>query len=250
MATVKKYILINRGFSGTYLETRLGHELINFIEDDSGRQWCYINKNGELAFDKYGKVEWVINTILVRRGVFEVLNVMYVKGGHLETYKNTPQGKVRLREEHSKYLKEQDIRFGGVPFHDLYLEQDIVTFRAKQVYLPLKRIILSHEDLSDDPLGPDSIRLEMVKNSTGEAKQLGNQSARTYVSNNDVAYERLLSLISNPDFFQMGHQSQFEDIYHGQPMAFCEKDSAWVKLTEYLNQKKRFVTAVLEKRGK
>lgn len=247
MASLKKYILINRGFSGTYLETKLGHELINFVADDRGRQWCFINKDGQLAFDKYGKVEWVINTILVRRGVFEVLNVMNVKGGHLEVYKNTPDGKVRLHEEHTKYLKSQDIRFGGVVFHDLFHDLSVVTFRAEQVYLPRKRIILTHEDLTGDPLAPDSIHLEMINNSTGKAKQLGNQSARTYVSNKDGAYELLLSLISNPEYFKKGYQPQFADIILGYPMSFCEKDSDVVDLTEYIDQKQRFIEAIKSK---
>ena len=76
-------------------------------------------------------------------------------------------------EEHTKYLKSQDIRFGGVVFHDLFHDLSVVTFRAEQVYLPRKRIILTHEDLTGDPLAPDSIHLEMIKNSTRRSEATG-----------------------------------------------------------------------------
>ena len=189
MKRQKKYILINRGFSGEYLEDHLGHEMINFLADDRGRQWCYINKDGQLAFDKYGKIDWVINIILVRRGVFEVLNAFRVDQ-HLEITTKTSQGKrYRLVEEHAKYLKKQGITYGKAPFHSIFEDLSVITFSVSKVYLPKKRIILTDSDLAGDFLEPDAIRVNMTRGSDGAKKKLGNQSPRTYVSSDDAPYE-------------------------------------------------------------
>ena len=245
MRQPKKYVLINRGFSGTYLEDHIGHEMINFLADDRGRQWCFINKNGELPFDKYDRIDWVINVILVRRGVFEVLNAFRV-GKHLEVATKTSQGKrYRLPEEHAKFLRSQKITYGGVPFHDIFEEEDsVVTFSVAKVYLPRKRIILTDADLTGDPLEKDAIRVKMIRGSDGEDKKLGNQSPRTYVSSSDGSYEELLSLFQDESMFKKGYLPQYEDILLGVQMAYCERDSQVVDITEFEEQKRLFLKRI------
>lgn len=243
----KKYILINRGFSGDYLEDHIGHEMINFLADDRGRQWCYINKDGQLAFDKYGKIDWVINVILVRRGVFEVLNVFQVNE-HLEVASKTSQGKrYRLVEEHTKYIKKFGITYGKVPFHSIFDDLSVITFSVSKVLLPKKRIILTDSNLAGDVLEADAIRVNMIRSSDGEEKKLGNQSPRTYVSNNDESYEKLLSLFQDESMFHRGYLPQYDDILLGASMAFCEHDTRVVDTKEYERQKKLFLERIKER---
>ena len=234
----KRYILINRVFSGTYLSDHVGHELINFIADDYGRQWCFVNKDGTMPFERYNKVDWIINCILVRRGVFEVLNAFFVQGSHIEFSEQAWRDKrIFHYQEQNEYLKRANVRYGGALVSDIYNDGAIVTYVARQVLLPKKRILLTHLNLTGDPLEGDAVRLIMEE---GE-KELGNQSPRTYVANTDQSYEELGRLLGDEAYFKKGFMPTVGDIRYGANMAYCEKDRELVNLTEYDKQKQLFL---------
>ena len=244
-----RYILINRIYSGAYLKDRLGHEAINLVADDRGRQWCYINPNGLLPADKRGKVDWVINTILIRRGVFEVLNVFNVRDGELMRYVRTTQGtKEPLLDDHREFLIKQGIKYGGVAFHDIFEPDSVITFKANDVYVPRKRIVLTHMDLTGDPLNEDAIHLHMEGLNDAEEKQLGTQSARTYVRDTDQAYADLIAAINDQSLLRKRYLPMIADLDAGAEMAYCERDAGVVDLTEYQRQKDWFLERINSQR--
>ena len=244
MRVDKRYILINRVFSGTYLSDHIGHELINFLADDHGTQWCFVNKNGEMPLDKYNKVDWVINVILIRRGVFEVLNAFHTVGGHIEFSEFADRKRIFHAREQSAFLNRLDVKYGGVPVTKLYNDGAIVTYRVPEVYVPKKRIVISHLDLTGDALEQDAIRVKMTHPSGEKEKQLGNQSPRTYIVSTDASYGTMLSLLGNQDYFKKGFLPQVDDLQYGIPLAYCEKDADLIDLTMFHEQKRLFLEKI------
>ena len=49
----KKGIVLNRMYTGSYLSTNLGHEVINMFQADNGKHYLYLNDKGN--FDKKRK---------------------------------------------------------------------------------------------------------------------------------------------------------------------------------------------------
>ena len=45
-------IVLNRMYSGSYLTTNLGHEVINMFQSDNGKHYLYLNSRGN--FDEKG----------------------------------------------------------------------------------------------------------------------------------------------------------------------------------------------------
>ena len=59
---IKKGIVLNRMYSGSYLTTNLGHEVINMFQSDNGKHYLYLNAKGN--YDHKGLN--VKNMLLVR----------------------------------------------------------------------------------------------------------------------------------------------------------------------------------------
>ena len=45
----KKGIVLNRMYTGSYLSSNLGHEVINMFQDDQGKHYLYLNAKGNYA---------------------------------------------------------------------------------------------------------------------------------------------------------------------------------------------------------
>ena len=59
----KKGIVLNRMYTGSYLSTNLGHEVINMFQADNGKHYLYLNDKGNFA-NKYTKL--IDDMLLVR----------------------------------------------------------------------------------------------------------------------------------------------------------------------------------------
>lgn len=55
--------LFNKIFSGSYLNDNLGHEIINFIKDDTGKRYIYLNPWGETSNDCINETKYVFHII-------------------------------------------------------------------------------------------------------------------------------------------------------------------------------------------
>lgn len=117
----KTGIVLNRMYTGSYLSTNLGHEVINMFQADDKKHYLYLNskgnfgKNGEevgtMLFVKYageGSVEVV--------GKAENLNV--VQSAHC----TLPRDLERINEEVQKLQNDfmKNIYYGGVPIQKIF----------------------------------------------------------------------------------------------------------------------------------
>ena len=52
----KKGIVLNRMYTGSYLSSNLGHEVINMFPDDDGNYYMYLNATGDFSAEHAGKI--------------------------------------------------------------------------------------------------------------------------------------------------------------------------------------------------
>ena len=52
----KKGIVLNRMYTGSYLSTNLGHEVINMFQADNGKHYLYLNATGDFSADYADKI--------------------------------------------------------------------------------------------------------------------------------------------------------------------------------------------------
>lgn len=140
----KKGIVLNRMYTGSYLSSNLGHEVINMFPDDEGNHYMYLNATGDFSAEHVGKIG---SMLLIKyagqdedgRPWVEVLG--YATG--LEDIYN-PQNRKQseydtvpcMRE--SKQMKE--IKYGGVPIHGIFkgsAQQDVlISYYATKLQVP------------------------------------------------------------------------------------------------------------------
>lgn len=180
-------IVVNQLFSGGYLDEKgnIGHEVINFFDDDEGNRYLYIPPKGTLPDCR--KVE----TVVFVRNIWAWKTVEVIA---------IAQGLSSVGKE-----EVSSIRYGGVPLDRIFRkntyhgEEDKfsghVTFRANEVKIPANnsRIFLTLDKQFCKPENSTSIFLNSEKNA------LSNRKMKSYFSHDEDpdAYEKLRSMIEN-----------------------------------------------------
>ena len=106
-------IVLNRMFSGSYLDENLGHEIINLFLCDNGNHYVYLNDDG--TFDKayLNRIKTVVfvqddgNNAVKIIGKADVVDDIFAK----EIYLND----VKLVGEQSQvaYILRNEVKYGG-----------------------------------------------------------------------------------------------------------------------------------------
>lgn len=148
----KTGIVLNRMYTGSYLSSNLGHEVINMFPDDEGNHYMYLNATGDFSAEHVGKIG---SMLLIKyagqdedgRPWVEVLG--YATG--LEDIYNPQNRKqsekdtvpcMRGYKRESKQMKE--ITYGGKPIHDIFkgsAQQDVlISYYATKLYVPKEEV--------------------------------------------------------------------------------------------------------------
>ena len=110
-----KTIILNRMYAGSYLDEgeNIGHEVINLFKDDKGSNYIYINKDGKV--NKNYDVEAVLLVKHVEKGVLEVI----AKAETLKLVYDKKDDYEKAIIHQNEYIKEKQIRYGGVLLSDI-----------------------------------------------------------------------------------------------------------------------------------
>ncbi len=150
--TDKKGIVLNRMYTGSYLSTNLGHEVINMFQADNGKHYLYLNSKGNFS-ERGGKV----GTMLLVRGIgdkrVEVVglakNLIPVESAQCTLPRNLGRINKYIQEKQNSFMKEQDIKYGGVPIEDIFDDKGqqsvFISYVTddKSFFRPNKRIIIN-----------------------------------------------------------------------------------------------------------
>lgn len=157
-------IVLNVMYNGKYLNENMGHEVINLFKDDKGRNFLYLNPYGNFSSTSKLKVEKMLMVISVPKknmfevvalatGLTEVFKPVQNYNPMLDRNKKTDanlKAYEKVRKSQLEYIEKNDITYGRVPLDQLFGEDQqqavYITYQAKEVQRPKKRIFISFQD--------------------------------------------------------------------------------------------------------
>ena len=147
-----KAIVLNRMYVGDYLDSNLGHEVINLFKADNNQHYIYLNATGNFAKEHQGEMGYMLFVKYYNKGLVEVI-------GMATGLKDVPGTDMQLNRERKfdgidediwqlqkNYIDAQTneqgekvgISYGGVSILDIFnnAEQQsiFVTYKAEKVY--------------------------------------------------------------------------------------------------------------------
>lgn len=157
----KTGIVLNRMYTGSYLSTNLGHEVINMFQADNGKHYLYLNSKGN--FSERGKE---VGTMLLVRGIgdkrVEVVglakSLTYVKSAQCTLPRDLGRINKQIQEKQNAFMNEQDIKYGGVSIQKIFdgkgQQSVFISYYTDEncFFLPNKPIIIN---FSSDASQPD-----------------------------------------------------------------------------------------------
>ena len=199
-------IVLNRMFSGSYLDENLGHEIINLFLCDNGKHYVYLNDDG--TFDKayLNRIKTVVfvqdsgNNAVKIIGKADVVDDIFAK----EIYLND----VKLVGEQSQvaYILRNEVKYGGTYLHAIHFndkqQSTWITFLCKNYCVPAS--------------GNASIQFSYTQSGTqGSITRLGANKAcsslKQYFKPCDADYETLDRLLNDPNAWKAGRLKKVKE---------------------------------------
>ncbi|TWO19235.1 hypothetical protein YZ82_07335 [Campylobacter hyointestinalis] len=144
-------IILNRVFSGGYLNDNLGHEVINFFKADNGEHYIYITPYGKVNI----KAKNAVAVLIVRsvgQGHMEILGYAsdlkcLISDEFMKGSKNKLMN--QEQEKQIKLIKEEKIEYGGKALDELFDKQKntvYATFKVGSFKKPKQKIYIVNKD--------------------------------------------------------------------------------------------------------
>ena len=197
--------IITRMYAGRYLEHNLGGEAINLLHDDHGNNYVFVGKLGFIDNKYNNSVEGVILTRLTQAGCFEVLGIAKIdKDGQVAFKQNLDDAKKEL----AKYIRNNDIRYGGVYLNDIFkdLYGADISFKSKELLLPKKPLYISDSHNSN-------LEVEDGKIFNLSDKRFSTTSLHLYVTQEDnpKSFDVISNLIDDDSLWEKGRINKIDD---------------------------------------
>ena len=134
-------IVLDRMFSGSYLEENIGHEIINLYQSDNGENYIYLSPDGNFDAKYKDRIAYVILTQDNGTNQDKVVGLAEID---CDVYQH---GDTILKQ--INYIVKHNVKYGGtyahIPFMANKSQQDIIIdFKAKALYQPTKEIIIDY----------------------------------------------------------------------------------------------------------
>ena len=137
----RNVIVLDRMFSGSYLEENIGHEIINLYQSDNGENYIYLSPDGNFDAKYKDRIAYVILTQDNGTNQYKVVGLAEID---CDVYQH---GDTILKQ--INYIVKHNVKYGGtyahIPFMANKSQQDIIIdFKAKALYQPTKEIIIDY----------------------------------------------------------------------------------------------------------
>ena len=150
-------IVLNRMYTGSYLSSNLGHEVINMFQADNGKHYLYLNSKGN-----FSNAGTSVGTMLLVRGIgdkrVEVVglakNLKPVDSARCTLPRDLGRVDEEVQTKQLAYMKE--ITYGGAAIKEIFGEEGqqsvFISYEtdAENFYLPQRRIIIYFKDKQED----------------------------------------------------------------------------------------------------
>ena len=144
-----KGIVLNRMYTGSYLSTNLGHEVINMFQADNGMHYLYLNAKGNFAKKHQQQIS---DMLLIRYAGNNKVEVLAWANG-LTEFEGASESYIDFEHDcsifntQSKHITNE-IKYGGFDLIKLFLgsaQQNVyITYTAENFYRPTKRIYIQY----------------------------------------------------------------------------------------------------------
>lgn len=160
-------IVLNKIFAGSFLDYNLGHELINFIKDDKGQRYVYLNPWGERSEKAAEETEYAFHIIESssnkKEGDYELVAISKIDK-NVDTIYNK-----------NKYLeKTKSPIYNGHTFYEIFHcgsdsdKAHVYSYKASKFWLPKdnKKILIkiSCEEAKFEEKNEDEVVLHLMCN--------------------------------------------------------------------------------------
>ena len=137
----RNVIVLDRMFSGSYLEENIGHEIINLYQSDNGENYIYLSPDGNFDAKYKDRIAYVILTQDNGTNQDKVVGLAEID---CDVYQH---GDTILKQ--INYIVKHNVKYGGtyahIPFMANKSQQDIIIdFKAKVLKQPTKEIIIDY----------------------------------------------------------------------------------------------------------
>ena len=184
----KKGIVLNRMYTGSYLSSNLGHEVINMFQADDDNYYLYLNAKGNFAAE--GKE---VGTMLLVRGIgngsIEVVgmatNLKRVNSANNPLSRDLGVINEQVRKEQDKILNS--ITYGTVPILDIFGEggqQSIyVSYRVTKddFYTPMEGVRIIIEFPPQKKNNDDNAKAKFDAYIASEPKEVKEEDGKTSI---------------------------------------------------------------------
>lgn len=186
-------IVLNRMFSGSYLEDNIGHEIINLYQSDNRKNYIYLSPDGNFDAKYKDRIAYVILTQDNGTNQDKVVGLAEID---CDVYQH---GDTILKQ--INYIVKHNVKYGGtyahIPFMANKSQQDIIIdFKAKVLYQPTKEIIIDYSAKRNTINNKGVLAVSvggLLKKSRKSLKQYVEPSAE----NHNPAYDVLAKFIND-----------------------------------------------------
>ena len=197
-------IVLNRMYTGSYLSTNLGHEVINMFATDNGNHYLYLNARGNVV-EKGLLVQHMLLVMYLGDNRVEVLglakNLTAIDSAKVSLSGSLETSHEKITADQKKYIREEKIEYGGVSILDIFgdagQQSVYVSYKAESLLKPKKRIILQFKHNKQD-----SEQTEFVKNILISNHNFSSTSLHQFIMQSEGNdYVELEKIISDPIFW-------------------------------------------------
>ena len=129
-----KYIL-NKIFTGSFLDYNLGHEIINFIKMDDNSRYIYVNPYGERSEQSAKYTEYV----------FHIMGIVYKNKRYYELTAVSKVSKDDVGYKRNNKEEKSELKYKKFPLRKIFKQNNndnrshLCTFKASSFYKPKKK---------------------------------------------------------------------------------------------------------------
>ena len=207
-------IVLNRMYSGSYLTTNLGHEVINMFQSDNGKHYLYLNSRGN--FDEKGLyAKYMLLVMHIGGKRVEILGLAKelrpAPGAMCSLPSNIDSLDNSISEEQRNYIlseKDGGISYGGVPMLDFFgitgQQNVFVSYEVDEnnFFVPNKKMVICFDE--KEAQEEDIILKEYNFAST---------SLRQFIQEGNKDYEKLISVIANKNMWIVSNEKVVRGTY-------------------------------------
>ena len=233
-----KYVL-NKIFTGSFLNYNIGHEIINYIKMDDNNRYIYVNPWGERCVESAKYTEYVLHimkTVYNNESYYELVAVSKVSKDDI--------GYRRNNEEETRDLKFEKISIRKIFEYNNYdIKSHVCTFKAEAFYKPKKRILFftGQNEVGIKENNEGIIIVNLICNP---------QHSRAYSREEDI---KVLDEIINNGYLKLNNETEQWNEYDDELCysVICDRtrleDSTSNQIAYFFNRDKRLLKLFINK---